>query len=102
MKARKRDLLTPAHWQRLCAYVDANREQAIGMLSGLLRMPTVAHPTEHNPALDECARTLVDLLHHVGSRDARVISAYAHPLVMGSIGKDPRKSTVLIYGHFDV
>jgi acetylornithine deacetylase/succinyl-diaminopimelate desuccinylase-like protein len=95
-------MLTPTHWQRLRAYVDAHREQAIGALSVLLRMPTVAHPTEHNPALDECAQTLVDLLHRLGSHDARVIKAYAHPLVIGSIGEDPRKTTVLIYGHFDV
>lgn len=95
-------MLTPTDWQRLCAYVDAQREDAIQGLCVLLRMPTVAHPTEANPALDECARTLADRLRRLGSRDARVIETYLHPLVTGSIGSDPRRPTLLIYGHFDV
>lgn len=95
-------MLTPVQWEQIRTYVEAHQAEAIEKLFDLLRMPTVAHPTEPNPALYECARTLADHLSRLGSRDARVIDSYLHPLVTGTVGTDPRKPTVLIYGHFDV
>jgi acetylornithine deacetylase/succinyl-diaminopimelate desuccinylase-like protein len=95
-------MLTSAQLDRLRAHVEAHREDALARLFALLRLPTVAHPTDHNPALDTCANLLVDHLKRLGSRDARVVGGYLHPLVTGAVGDDPRKPTMLIYGHFDV
>jgi acetylornithine deacetylase/succinyl-diaminopimelate desuccinylase-like protein len=94
--------MTPEQWQRVRDHVEAHRREALDTFFALLRLPTVAYPTEPTPALSECAEALVGLLQRIGSYDARVVAAYVHPLVIGRVGRDARKPTVLIYSHFDV
>lgn len=95
-------ILDGANWQRVKEHVAADEDRALALLREIVALPTVAHPTEHTPALDECAELLVRWLQERGSTDARVITGYSHPLVLGRIEDDPSKPTMLVYAHFDV
>ncbi|MEX2426455.1 MAG: M20/M25/M40 family metallo-hydrolase [Thermomicrobiaceae bacterium] len=77
-------------------------DTAISRLVELVRIPTVAHPHIPNPALQECAELLRQSIEALGSTDAKIITPEVNPLVLGSLGNDPQKPTVLIYGHYDV
>ena len=95
-------MLDESAWAELEAQVDAAQDAALMQLRQIVALPTVAHPTRPNPALYECAELLVQWLRQRGSQDARIIQDYANPLVLGRIGDDPSKPTMLVYGHFDV
>jgi acetylornithine deacetylase/succinyl-diaminopimelate desuccinylase-like protein len=95
-------MLSDAQWQQFVKHIDASQEQALERLARLIRIPTVADPNVPNPALTECAELLKEWLTYLGSTDAYVITPRVNPLVLGSIGSDPEKPTLLIYGHFDV
>jgi acetylornithine deacetylase/succinyl-diaminopimelate desuccinylase-like protein len=95
-------MLNESQWQSFIEHVDKTQDRALDYLGQLIRIPTVAHPKEPNPALTECAAVLQRWLTYLGSSDARIITPEVNPLVLGSIGADPAKPTLLIYGHFDV
>ncbi len=91
-----------AEWEAIQAWVDQKEEYAVSSLMSLLVIPTVAYPDRANPSLTECARALVDRLRALGAKDARIAGSELHPLVLGSLGDDAGKPTLLVYGHFDV
>jgi acetylornithine deacetylase/succinyl-diaminopimelate desuccinylase-like protein len=95
-------MLTADQWTAFQSHVDGHLDDAISHLTDLVRIPTVAHPTEPNPALMECAELIREWLSYLGSLDARIVTPSVNPLVTGSLISDPEKPTVLIYGHFDV
>jgi acetylornithine deacetylase/succinyl-diaminopimelate desuccinylase-like protein len=99
---REVDVLPDAQWQKLVAWVEGGRTPALEQLKSLIRLPTMAHVDRPNPALHECAQMLVEYLTSLGAEDARVAGTDLHPLVLGSIGSNPDKPTLLQYGHFDV
>ena len=49
-----------------------------------------------------CAERLVELLLDAGADKAEVCETSGHPLVFGEKIVDPKKPTVLVYGHYDV
>lgn len=95
-------MLPETQWQELNRWIASEQAYALERLMILLRMPTMAQIDTPNLALQECAHVLVESLRSLGAVDARVEGSDLHPLVLGSIGSDPAKPTLLIYGHFDV
>lgn len=95
-------MLDRTQWNHFVSYVDETQGTALEHLGELIRIPTVADPETPNPALYECAEVLRDWLTYLGSKDAKFITPEVNPLVLGSIGEDTSKPTLLIYGHYDV
>jgi acetylornithine deacetylase/succinyl-diaminopimelate desuccinylase-like protein len=95
-------MLDDQTWSQLIDHVDANQDQAIERLSDLIRIPTVAHPAIPNPALEECAQLIRSWLERIGATDVQIVTPAVNPLVVGQLGDDPGKPTVLIYNHMDV
>jgi acetylornithine deacetylase/succinyl-diaminopimelate desuccinylase-like protein len=93
---------SPREWSSLREYVLAREDYAVEQLAELVRIPTVAHPSRPNPALDRCADLLAAWLTRLGATDTRVFTPTVNPLVTGSVGCDPGKPTLLVYGHYDV
>lgn len=95
-------MITEEQWKGVTRWVNQKRDRSLEDLNVLLRLPTMAHLDTTNPALHECAQVLVDMLTSIGAADASIGGSDLHPLVLGSIGDDPLKPTLLMYGHFDV
>ena len=95
-------MLTENHWRELANWIDRHQEQSLDRLKELLRLPTMAHLDRPNPALHQCARLLIEMLTEIGVTDAEIAGTDLHPLVLGTLGNDPGKPTLLVYGHFDV
>jgi len=87
---------------RVAAYLEAHAPRFARELAELVAFPSVSSSPASRRHLAACARWVARQLGRLGARDARVIATAGHPVVVGRIGRDPRRRTVLIYGHYDV
>jgi acetylornithine deacetylase/succinyl-diaminopimelate desuccinylase-like protein len=88
--------------ERVAAYLRAHRPRFVRELAELVAFPSVSSSPAAGPHMAACARWLVRHLRGLGASDARVIATAGHPVVVGRIGRDPHRRSVLVYGHYDV
>ena len=84
--------------QRVHAYIDEHRREALDTLTGLVRQPSIS---AQNTGVRECARLLAGILGECRI-PARIIETPTQPVVYGEILRDPRAFTLICYGHYDV
>jgi acetylornithine deacetylase/succinyl-diaminopimelate desuccinylase-like protein len=70
-------------------------------LKAFLRFPSISTQPEHAPDLASCAEWLREKLSSIGLI-ATVHTTPGSPVVVAATARDPKKRTVLIYGHYDV
>jgi acetylornithine deacetylase/succinyl-diaminopimelate desuccinylase-like protein len=66
-----------------------------------LRFQSISTDDQYSAPLNACAEWLVQRLKAIGLKTDLVRTA-KHPIVWGRTRRDPKKRTVLIYGHYDV
>jgi acetylornithine deacetylase/succinyl-diaminopimelate desuccinylase-like protein len=66
-----------------------------------LRFRSISTDDQYREEVQHCAEWLVRRLHHIGLK-AELVRTEKHPIVWGRTTHDPKKRTVLIYGHYDV
>lgn len=71
-------------------------------LKELVRFPSISSQPKYAADLKRCASWLTGHLKRIGMTNARIVPTKGHPLVYASWQRDPRRPTVLIYGHYDV
>ncbi|MFM2308935.1 MAG: hypothetical protein RLY87_1056 [Chloroflexota bacterium] len=72
-------------------------------LKELIRIPSISGMSVHHPDVRRAAEWLANHLKStIGFANARVVEGIALPLVYAERIIDPKKPTVLVYGHFDV
>ena len=92
----------PVLGPRARRYVSVHAHRFVRELSELVAFPSVSSSTRSGPAMSACAAWLARHLRELGAGDARVAPTAGHPAVVGRIGADPTRRSVLIYGHYDV
>jgi acetylornithine deacetylase/succinyl-diaminopimelate desuccinylase-like protein len=80
--------------------LDERRERHLSDLFELLRFPSDSQQ-ESAAGCRPCAEWLVDYLVGLGAT-AEVVETAGQPCVIGHLGSDAAKPTVLLYGHYDV
>lgn len=83
-------------------YQKKNKDRFLDELLELLRIPSVSARTEHKPDMLRCAEAVKKRLLDAGADKAEVFQTPGHPVVYGEKIIDPKKPTVLVYGHYDV
>jgi acetylornithine deacetylase/succinyl-diaminopimelate desuccinylase-like protein len=83
---------------RVHAYIDAHREDALAALVDLVRQPSIS---AQNIGVRECAQLLAGMLTEYRI-PARLIETPTQPVVYGSLARDPAAFTLMCYGHYDV
>lgn len=81
--------------------VDSNRNVAVSALKQLLAIPSVSASPEHKNDVERAASWLAEQLRLIQFQ-ARVIPTPGHPVVLASNHHRSDRSTVLLYGHYDV
>ena len=81
-------------------YARTNRNRFVSELKQLIRFPTVSSQPKHTPDIKRCAQWLAAHLHSIGMRTVRIFGG-DHPIVYAASRFEPRRPTVLIYGHYD-
>ena len=80
----------------------ADRQRWLAELQGFVRIPSVSSQPRHAADVRRCAAWLADHLRRIGLERVAVLPLRRHPLVYAEHRRAPGRSTVLVYGHFDV
>lgn len=83
-------------------YQNKNKDRFLNELLELLRIPSVSARSEHKTDMVKCAEAVKQRLLEAGADNAEVFQTAGHPIVYGEKIIDPKKPTVLVYGHYDV
>ena len=83
-------------------YIIEHKDQFVGELLELLRIPSISSLPDHKPHVQSAAEWIAARMNEAGIESVGIIPTHGHPVVYGDWLHAPGKPTVLIYGHFDV
>lgn len=66
-----------------------------------LRFPSISTQSAHREDVHACAQWLMELFKNIGL-SSTLYETPGHPIIIAKTVHDPKKKTVLIYGHYDV
>ncbi|XP_054275860.1 cytosolic non-specific dipeptidase [Macrosteles quadrilineatus] len=102
----------PKQLQDLFSYVDKNAVKFIGILKEAVSIPSVSNDVGHRPDVVTMVKWTESRLKSLGAsvelcdvgdqimHDGQKVPL--PPVILGSLGNDPAKPTVCLYGHLDV
>lgn len=83
-------------------YQEKNKDRFLNEMMELLRIPSVSAKSEHKKDMQKCAEAVKNSLLASGAQKAEIMPTDGFPVVYGEYISDTNKSTVLVYGHYDV
>ena len=83
-------------------YIKENKDRFLEELFELIRIPSISSEAAHKPDMIRCAECWRKHLLQAGADKAEVMPTDGNPIVYGEKIIDPKKPTVLVYGHYDV
>lgn len=83
-------------------YLADNRQRFMDELFELIRIPSISAQSVHKSDMVRCAEWLATSLKKAGADRAEVMPSEGNPVVYAEKIIDPKKPTVLVYGHYDV
>jgi acetylornithine deacetylase/succinyl-diaminopimelate desuccinylase-like protein len=83
-------------------YQEKNQQRFLDEMLELLRIPSISAKSERKDDMRKCAELVKQRLLDSGADKAEVMDTDGHPVVYGEKIIDPKKPTVLVYGHYDV
>lgn len=88
--------------KEISQYVEENQGRFLEELFELIRIPSVSSQSKHRVDMDRCAEKWSEILLKSGMDKAEVMPTKGNPVVYAEKILDPKYSTLLIYGHYDV
>src|SRR6478609_5308738 len=83
-------------------YIDSNKDRFLSELFEILRIPSISADSKYKPDVRKAAEYVKEKLIAAGADNVSLIETKGHPIVFGEKIIDPKKPTVLVYGHYDV
>ncbi len=83
-------------------YVTKNKERVLNELLELLRIPSVSADSTYKKDVLKTAEAVKQRLAEAGADKVEVSQTKGFPVVYGEKIIDPKKPTILVYGHYDV
>ena len=83
-------------------YQEKNQQRFLDEMLELLRIPSISAKSEKKEDMRKCAELVKQRLLDSGADRAEVMDTDGHPVVFAEKIIDPKKPTVLVYGHYDV
>jgi len=83
-------------------YYHSNADDLFQEFQAFLRIPSVSTADEHKQDIQKAADFLVKKLLDIGLNNVKAFSTSRHPMIYADYLVDPKKPTVLLYGHYDV
>lgn len=84
------------------SYLNQNKPRFLEELFGWLRIPSVSADPKFNEDVFEAAEYVKKRFEEAGATNCELIPTDGFPVVYGEKIIDPKKPTVLVYGHYDV
>lgn len=92
---------TDAAIRKAIEYVNANLKRYHDELFAYLKIPSISAQSEHKPDMRKAADWTRDRCMAAGLK-VEVVDTPGHPAVLAEGPQKPGRTTVLVYGHFDV
>jgi acetylornithine deacetylase/succinyl-diaminopimelate desuccinylase-like protein len=83
-------------------FISANKERMLNELLELLRIPSVSADSKYKNDVLKTAEAVKERLIQAGADKVEVSPTAGFPVVYGEKMIDPKKPTVIVYGHYDV
>lgn len=83
-------------------YINENKERVLNELLELLRIPSVSADSKYKGDVIKTAEAVKVRLMEAGADKVEVSPTKGFPVVYGEKIIDPKKPTILVYGHYDV
>lgn len=83
-------------------YIQANKDRFLNELLDLLRIPSVSADPKYAGDVNKTAEAVKQRLIEAGVDKVEVSPTKGYPVVYGEKIIDPKKPTVIVYGHYDV
>lgn len=91
-----------ADLDKVLSYVDHERKRFVADLVTWCRIPSISSSEQHRGEVRRSAEHLRERLVALGCTSSAILETKLHPAVYAEWTVDPRKPTLLIYGHHDV
>ncbi len=88
--------------QQILDYIKTNQQRFLDELFELLRIPSVSADSKYKQDVARAAEFIKTKLIEAGADKVEVCPTAGHPIVYGEKIIDPKKPTVVVYGHYDV
>ncbi|KAJ3415216.1 hypothetical protein HDV05_005356 [Chytridiales sp. JEL 0842] len=98
--------------EKVYEHINAHQEEYIKRLGEVVAIASVSGEAKYRPEVFRMGEWLhTELkrleftnihLHHPGTQELEGQTLQLPPIVLGTYGTDPKKKTVLVYGHYDV
>lgn len=83
-------------------YIEENKDRFLSELFDLIRIPSISSIQDHKSDMVKAAEQWKQFILAAGADKAEVMPSDGNPVVYGEKIIDPKKPTVLVYGHYDV
>jgi len=86
----------------IATYLNQNKERLLNELIDLLKIPSVSADSKYKPDVIKTAEAVKQRLIEAGADKVELSPTKGNPVVYGEKIIDPKKPTVIVYGHYDV
>jgi acetylornithine deacetylase/succinyl-diaminopimelate desuccinylase-like protein len=83
-------------------FIESHREAFLEELKEFLSIPSVSTKTEHRRDIASAAEWVADCLRGLGMETVEIVPTALHPIVYAESVQEPGRTTILLYGHYDV
>ena len=84
------------------SYIKKNKKRFLEELIDLLKIPSISADPKYKKDITKTAKFVAKSLKDAGLDNVEICPTAGYPIVYGDKIIDPKKPTVLIYGHYDV
>lgn len=86
----------------ITTYLDQNKDRLLNELIDLLKIPSVSADSKYKADIIKTAEAVKQRLIEAGADKVELSATKGNPVVYGEKIIDPKKPTVIVYGHYDV
>ncbi len=86
----------------LNAYINSNKDRFLDELVELLKMPSISADPAYKTQTMDTAKAVAKSLEEAGADHVEICPTAGYPVVYAEKMVDPKKPTVVVYGHYDV
>lgn len=86
----------------ITSYLDQNKDRFLKELIELLKLPSVSADSKYKADVIKTAEAVKQRLIEAGADKVELSQTKGNPVVYGEKIIDPKKPTVIVYGHYDV
>ncbi|PBQ32501.1 peptidase dimerization domain protein [Sphingobacteriaceae bacterium] len=86
----------------ITGYLDQNKDRLLNELVELLKIPSVSADSKYKADVIKTAEAVKQRLIEAGADKVELSQTKGNPVVYGEKIIDPKKPTVIVYGHYDV